>query len=76
MDRLSRSESLNRLSCRGPHTPRVLVAYQVNRLDALSRLLALHNILATSVCWRAAGIHVSSTVIPRLTSDPANEFFG
>ena len=49
VDRPSRSESLYRLSCPGPHTPPVPVLYQMNRLDALSRLVALH-ILAASVC--------------------------
>jgi len=49
VDRPYRSESLYRLSCRGPHTPPVPVLYQGNRLVALSSLVALHNILAASV---------------------------
>jgi len=48
-------------SCPGPHTPPVPVLYQVNRLDALSRLVALHNIFTASVYWHVkVGIHVSS----------------
>jgi len=35
-----------------------------------------HHCINTTILWCLGGVQVGYTVIPRLTSDPTNEFFG